>query len=232
MSIKNQHAELRAVITFDGTHALLGQATVRGSDIYCSWSSVEWGGGKRYESFRVSYYESGASRLHFGPTITERGPLPSIPPTALTGALKLSSGSKTLEDFDYVYRPRPDSDRRRTLFITPEDVRRGMGLEAWALEPGNRDAVEVALHEPVRPNIRLDPVGYVIADWVIPHVALIVKTVPPDVWPDMEKSFADSPRDPNRRTPFILGVSAVVSGSGLYTSSGLALPPFEAAKRT
>ncbi len=164
-SLKNQQAELRAVIAFENTYAFIGHIDVRGPDIYCATREVA-ADGSGFERFRVSYHSSGASRTHItsvsGRKVTFAHALPEVPPSELKGAMMMTNGARVLADRDYNYRLRVDSGRRRTLVVSPDEVKYGLNVKCWALEARNEEALEIVRGV----DSNLNVVGYVLADWV------------------------------------------------------------------
>ncbi len=206
------------------TYALVGSVDVRGADIMCSWSGVLPVGAKKIERLRVTYHGSGASRLHRMGMPAEAHVLPHIAPIELRGAMKVSAHGAILEPHDYVYEPRVDSARRLTVTVTAEQVPWGMGIECWALEPGNSTALANALSEPGR-GPSLIAVDYVLADWVTPAMLLVVKTAPEEIHAGMaERLRATDPARGEGDPPLIYALVAT-PGPGLHTDSGLYVPP-------
>ena len=146
----------------------------------------------RIEVFRVSYHGSGASRIHMLGVPTSPGHLPRTKPEDLKGAMRLVSGGPVVTPEDYVYKPKPNSPRRLTLAISSALLARAMCVDYWAIESGNGAALAQALLLGEPGDARLDLVGYILADWIKPNVAITVKTLPPDAWADVQRSFAAS----------------------------------------
>src|SRR5262249_10648459 len=147
--------------------------------IYCSSSMVN--GQKRLQTFRVSYHESGQVWLHLLTTL-KRSEDEEFPPSEFKGAKLLSAGGSAIRgDADFVYVPKKDSLRRRNLIVPIEQLTRALSVEYWVLEPGNNEAVELAKRGEGENEIgkpRLELIDYCLADWTVPNVAIMVKTIP------------------------------------------------------
>ena len=186
-SLKNQRAELRAVIAHQGRYALVGSVNVNGADIYCSVTDNH--DGPRRERFRTSYHESGASRMHVsshGGTLTFAHQVPQIPPQELTGALLIAQGGPVIYPQNYDYRPKADSPRRRTLSILPNEVKHGVCVEYWAFNPTHPRGLDIVLR-----NVTEDSkvAGFVMADRVKPCVLIVVRTMVEAERPELQAAI-------------------------------------------
>ena len=114
------------------------------------------------------------------------------------------SGGPVVYDRDYVYKLKADSLRRRTLVVPHQDVKWGTSVECWAVSPTNAKAEALALSERVDETGQgASLVGAVKADWVEPHVMIVVRTWEPrgDMNLMLKGSRKQHPRAAFRRFP-------------------------------
>jgi len=111
---KSQAAELRVALELDGKHALIAQANLKGTDIYCGTPPRPVGGKKR-EIVRSSFHAGGPTRLHGFGLATQAGHL-GMRPDEVKGAVLLAGGGPG-GMLDWTYKVRPDSSTRKTLVL-------------------------------------------------------------------------------------------------------------------
>ena len=167
---ESQAAELRVALELDGKHALIGQANIKGGDIYCGTPPRPIKGKKR-EIVRSSFHARGPTRLHRIGLETLAGHL-GMRPDEVKGTVLLSQGGPG-GMLDWTYKMRADSATRKTLVLQwDRRIEGGTCISYWAIESGIADPVEAALE-----SSRLGPmdvVGHVVSNWTVPQVMILV----------------------------------------------------------
>jgi len=137
------------------------------------------GGIKKGEVFKGSYHASGQKHLKVLGRMVSKDQLPK--PDKISGAIRVSAGSGDLNELNWDYKPKAESQSRRNLIIDLRQLQDvpGFTAELWAIEPKLKDAVENVLKD-YREKCRILVELHI--DWITPELLLFIWTFTPKGW--------------------------------------------------
>jgi hypothetical protein len=171
MTVEEQKVELRIGLEQGGRFGLAWQATLGGDHLFAGARAND---GR--EVFRFTYHRDGKNHFYVEGNRTITEPHPEL--VAISGVQQIATWHPPgLPEFNY--RPKPDSDTRRTL-IVPYPAR-PTTVDLWALEAGDpADAFQAVFAGPgyfyERDHRRgfIEVAGAVAAGWTTPRLVAVI----------------------------------------------------------
>lgn len=166
----SQKANLQLVLHDNGKYQLILAANVEDFDIYVCPHGTR-------NKLRSSWHETG--KVHIHTPVGRKVGVPQVRPEEFGGKANLYQGGYSGSDWSY--RPKQDSETRRTLLIEKPWAGRPLNCAIWAVERGRSDLVKEVLNE-YDGSRGLTLVTYLIADWTQPSLLAVVSTLSDIAW--------------------------------------------------
>lgn len=155
---------------------------VRDGDVYLGHMSGSVPG------FKQSYHQSGQSHIKAAGKLIRESVSRGVPLTENEGWAKIGQGRRAdLSDAAWHYRPKPDSEARRTLILDgTQVVELVWNVWTYAVQPGRDDL----LPEVLTPSKGIVIIDHTIMDWTKPMVVMVVNALEPEAQAALDEAMA------------------------------------------
>ena len=148
-------------------HSLLLAATHSGTDLYCSLQGLA---GPMLTS---SYHQSGKGHTKVPGKIRLLDD-DTVSLALFRGRVRLWKGQWPMDELDWNYKLRRDSDTRRSLVLEFDELSGSWSVEIWAIEACRSDLVDETLDEGEHIEPRF---AHVLISWTQPQLLAVARSM-------------------------------------------------------